>query len=144
MFPAKGPPSRCHSTIGEVDAVDQAWKLEEEFWAAGVSGDVHSYYARVLAADAFVVVPGHVLVREDLLRQWDERAAWADYTLSEQRIVLVNGETVVLTYRVEAQQIDGDPYLARVSSMYTWIGGGWALAFRQHTPDVGLSVSAIR
>ena len=126
-----------------MDAVDEAWKLEEEFWQAGVSGRVHEYYARVLAVDAFVVVPGHVLVREDLLRQWDDRAAWAHYSLSESRIVLVNGETVVLTYRVNAQQIDGDAYRARVSSMYTWVGG-WALAFRQHTPDPGLALAAIR
>jgi hypothetical protein len=125
------------------DVVDQAWKLEEEFWGAGVTGRVHEYYARVLAADAFVVVPGHVLVREDLLRQWDDRASWADYSLSERRIVLVNGETVVLTYRVRAQQLDGDAYQARVSSVYTWVGG-WALAFRQHTPDPDLELEAIR
>jgi hypothetical protein len=124
--------------------VDEAWKLEEEFWAAGKSGHVHQYYARVLAADAFVVVPGHVLVREDLLRQWQERAAWEQYSLSEQRIVMVNGETVVLTYRVNAQQSDDTPYRARVSSMYTWVGGGWALAFRQHTPDPDLDVGPIR
>src|ERR1700733_14988530 len=84
--------------------VDEAWKLEEEFWAAGMSGQVHQYFARVLAADAFAVVPGHVLVREDLLRQWQERAALEQFSFSEQRIVLVNGETVVLTYRVNAQQ----------------------------------------
>jgi uncharacterized protein DUF4440 len=122
--------------------VDQAWKLEEEFWAAGVEGRVPAYYARVLAADAFVVVPGHVLDREDLLRQWDNRAAWADYTLSEQRIVLVNGETVVLTYRVNAKQVDGDTYRARVSSMYTWVSG-WVLAFRQHTPDPDFALEPI-
>ena len=121
-------------------SVDQAWALEEEFWAAGASGQIHDYYARVLAADAFVVIPEHVLLREDLLRQWDERAAWADYTLSEQRIVRVNGETVVLTYRVEAQQVDGTAYRAQVSSLYTWVGRGWALAFRQHTPDSGLQL----
>jgi len=119
--------------------VDEAWKLEEQFWHAGTAGRVHEYYARVLAADAFVVIPGHVLVREDLLRQWDERAAWSQYELSERRIVLVNGETVVLTYRIEAEQTDGSAYQARVSSMYTWVGG-WALAFRQHTPDPELTV----
>jgi hypothetical protein len=124
-------------------SVDQAWALEEEFWAAGVSGHVHDYYARVLAADAFVVVPEHVLLRDDLLRQWDDRAAWQDYALTEHRIVLVNGETVVLTYRVEAQQVNGEPYRARVSSLYTWVGRGWALAFRQHTPDAGVALNRV-
>ena len=114
--------------------MDQAWEREEEFWEAGTQGRVHDYYARVLATDAFVVVPGQVLGREDLMRQWENRAAWAGYALTERREVLVNGETVVLSYRVIAQQIDGPPYQARVSSVYTWVAG-WALAFRQHTPD---------
>jgi hypothetical protein len=115
--------------------VDEAWKLEVEFWEAGAAGRIHEYYARVLAADAFVVVPGKVMVREDLLNIWDDRAAWEHYDLTEQRIVLVNGETVAITYAIKARQIGGFTYRARVSSMYTWVGGGWALAFRQHTPD---------
>ena len=116
--------------------MDQAWQLEEQFWAAGVTGDVPDHYARVLTSDAFVVVPGAVLAREDLIRRWDERGPWKDYQLSERRNVLVNGETVVLSYRVVATDPDGGTYRSRVSSVYTWVTG-WALAFRQHTPDPG-------
>lgn len=114
--------------------MDQAWQLEEQFWAAGSSGGVPDYYARVLTTDAFVVVPGAVLGREDLIRQWDDRSPWKDHELTERRNVLVNGETVVLSYRVTATSSDGSTYAARVSSVYTWVTG-WALAFRQHTPD---------
>jgi hypothetical protein len=115
--------------------MDQAWALEEEFWEASTSGEVAAHYARVLASDGFVVVPGGVLEREDLLRQWHGRPPWADYALSESRMVLVNGETVVMTYRVEAHDADGGIYRARVSSVYVWAGNGWALALRQHTPE---------
>ena len=115
--------------------MDQAWALEEGFWRAGTSGGVADYYARVLAADAFVVVPGGVLEREDLLRQWEDRPAWADYTLSDSRVALVNGETVVMTYRVEARDHGGGAYRAQVSSVYVWAGAGWALTLRQHTPE---------
>jgi len=116
--------------------MDQAWKLEEEFWRAGASGgeEVRSYYARVLTSDAFVVVPGQVLAREKLLRQWDDRAAWERYELEDRRAVLINGQTVVLSYRVSASSPDTPAYEARVSSVYTW-EEGWVLAFRQHTPD---------
>lgn len=118
----------------EVSAIDQAWQLEEQFWAAGATGQVPDYYARVLTADAFVVVPGAVLRREDLIRAWDDRDPWQEYELVDRRDVLVNGETVVLSYRVRASVPGGEAYRAQVSSVYTWVTG-WALAFRQHTPD---------
>ncbi|MFI7589289.1 nuclear transport factor 2 family protein [Spongisporangium articulatum] len=115
--------------------MDQAWELEEQFWTAGTTGDVENYYAHVLAADAFVVVPGRVLVREDLMRQWADRRPWSSFELSDRRDALVNGETVVLSYRVRATTADAEgEYVARVSSVYTWVTG-WVLAFRQHTPD---------
>jgi hypothetical protein len=116
--------------------MDQAWACEEDFWQAGIEGRTAEHYARMLAADAFVIVPGHRLDRDDLVQQWDERAAWAEYTLSERRDVLINGETAVLSYHVQARQTDGHLYSARISSVYTWVAG-WALAFRQHTPDIG-------
>jgi hypothetical protein len=116
--------------------MDQAWQLEEDFWRAGATGgaDVRAHYARVLTSDAFVVVPGQVLAREELLRQWDDRAPWQRYAIEDRRAVLVNGETVLLSYRVSASSPDTPAYVARVSSVYTW-EGGWVLAFRQHTPD---------
>ena len=114
--------------------MEEAWELEKAFWEAGTRGEVPAYYARVLASDAFVVVPDRVLAREDLLKQWDGRSPWDEYRLSDRRIVLVNGETVVLSYRIRAHSADTGQYCAQVSSVYTWVGG-WALAFRQYTPD---------
>jgi hypothetical protein len=116
--------------------MDQAWQLEEDFWRAGSAGgaDVRAYYARVLTSDAFVVVPGQVLAREELLRQWDDRAPWERYAIEDRRTVLINGETVLLSYRVSASSHDTPTYAARVSSVYSW-EGGWVLAFRQHTPE---------
>jgi len=125
-----------------LSVVDEAWALEEGFWKAGASGEVQDYYARVLATDAFVVVPGRVLLRGDLLRQWDDRAPWTDFDLTERRGSLVNGETALLSYRIIAHDADGNEYRALVSSVYTWVAG-WVLVFRQHTPDpdvVGLTL----
>src|SRR5690348_1971195 len=118
--------------------MDKAWVLEEDFWRAGSEGaeQVQSYYARVLTSDAFVIVPGQKLAREQLLRQWDSRAPWTDVVLDDRHTVLVNGETVLLSYRVSASSPDTPKYEARVSSVYSWEGDNWALAFRQHTPEV--------
>ena len=117
--------------------MDQAWVLEEDFWRAGSAGgdDVQAYYARVLTSDAFVVIPGQRLAREQLLRNWDHRAPWDSVELEDRHTVLVNGETVALTYRVSASSPDTPKYQARITSVYSWEGDGWALAFRQHTPD---------
>ena len=114
--------------------MDQAWQLEERFWSAGTTGEVPDYYAHVLTSDAIVVVPGQVLQREELLRQWQDRPPWRDYEITDRRDVLVNGETALLCYQVAATSPDGTVYRARVSSLYTWVTG-WALAFRQHTPE---------
>jgi hypothetical protein len=115
--------------------MDEAWKLEEEFWRAGSAGrdSVRAYYSRVLTSDAFVVVPGQVLAREELLRQEDGSIPWDRVAIDDRRTVLVNGQTVVLSYRVSASSPQAPRYDARVSSVYTW-ESGWALAFRQHTP----------
>jgi hypothetical protein len=115
--------------------MDEAWKLEEEFWRAGSAGrdSVRAYFSRVLTSDAFVVVPGQVLAREELLRQGDGSVPWDQVAIDDRRTVLVNGQTVVLSYRVSASSPQAPRYDARVSSVYTW-ESGWALAFRQHTP----------
>lgn len=118
--------------------MDQAWALEEEFWEAGATGRVSEFYAKVLTTDAFVVIPTGRLLRDDLLHTWQDRSPWDRYELSERHAQLVNGETVLLTYRVTASSKDTPDYRARVSSLYTWITG-WALVFRQHTPEPGVT-----
>ena len=114
--------------------VDQAWQIEEDFWRAGASGGVPEWYARVLTSDAYVVVPGGVLGREELMREWDSRAEWTEYAMTERQDRLVDGETVLLTYRIRARSADVADYRGLVSSVYTWVGAGWALVFRQHSP----------
>jgi hypothetical protein len=118
--------------------MDQAWAMEEEFWEAGTSGRTAEFYAKVLTTDAFVVVPTGVLLRDDLVHMWHERAPWDRYELSDRRDQLVNGETVLLSYRIVASSQETPDYRARVSSLYTWVTG-WALVFRQHTPEIGVT-----
>jgi len=115
--------------------MDEAWRLEQELWKAASSGAVSTFYARHMTADAFVVIPGQVLDRHELIMRWDKHAPLASYELSEPRLVMVDGESVLITYRVTA---DGEwlpNYRAQITALYTWSGGEWALAFRQHTPD---------
>jgi hypothetical protein len=124
--------------------MDQAWALEEEFWEAGTSGQTAEFYARVLTSDGFVVVPEGVMLRDDLLHVWHDRAPWDRYELTERHDQLVNGETLLLTYRLVASSEDTPDYRARVSSLYTWMVSRWALVFRQHTPELGVNFKPYR
>ena len=115
--------------------MDQAWRLEQELWEAVSTGGAGAFYARHMTSDGFIVLPGTVVERHELILRWDGQQPLREYTLSEPRLVMVDGDSVLITYRVVA---DGDwlpDYHAQVTALYTWIGGEWALAFRQHTPD---------
>jgi hypothetical protein len=115
--------------------MDEAWRLEQQLWEAVSSGGASSFYARHMTADGFVVVPGAVMERRDLIMNLESHAPLREYSLSDPRLVMVDGDSVLITYRVDA---DGEwlpDYHAQITALYTWIGGEWALAFRQHTPD---------
>jgi hypothetical protein len=115
--------------------MDQAWRLEQELWQAVKAGSAGAFYAKHMTTDGFVVLPGALIDRNELIMRWDTHAPLREYTLSEPRLIMVDGDSVLITYRVVA---DGEwlpNYHAQVTALYTWIGGEWALAFRQHTPD---------
>ena len=115
--------------------MDEAWRLEQELWKAVSSGGASTFYARHMIADGYIVLPGAVIDRHELIMQWDSQTPLREYSLSEPRMVLVDGGSVLITYRVNA---DGEwlpDYHAQITALYTWVGGEWALAFRQHTPD---------
>jgi hypothetical protein len=115
--------------------MDEAWRLEQELWEAVSTGTASAFYARHMTADGFIVLPGAVVERHDLIMRWETREPLREYKLSEPRMVMVDGEGVLITYRVIA---DGEwlpNYRAQIAALYTWSGGEWALAFRQHTPD---------
>jgi hypothetical protein len=115
--------------------MDEAWRLEQELWQAVSTGRGGAFYARHMTADGFIVLPGAVIDRHELMLRWDKHEPLREYSLSEPRLVMVDGDSVLITYRVIA---DGEwlpNYRAQISALYTWIGGEWALAFRQHTPD---------
>ena len=115
--------------------MDQAWALERELWDAVSTGGASNFYARHMTTDGFVVLPGAVLDRHQLILNWEKQEPLREHSLSEPRLVMVDGDSVLITYRVYA---DGEwlpNYHAQVTALYTWVGGEWALAFRQHTPD---------
>jgi ketosteroid isomerase-like protein len=115
--------------------VDQAWQLEQDSWAAVAAGDAATFFAKTMTDDAFVVVPDAVLGRNELVARLQGPPSWQRYALADERLVLLDGETVLVSYRVTTDGDDVPGYRGHVTTMYRWLDGGWALAFRQHTPD---------
>jgi hypothetical protein len=115
--------------------MDEAWRLEQDLWRAAADGDAASFYREHMTADGFLVVPNGIFHRQQLISRLDGQEQLTSYQLSEPHMVLVDGESVLITYSVAADGSWLGNYRAQVSSLYTWSGGGWALAFRQHTPD---------
>jgi hypothetical protein len=115
--------------------VDQAWALENQSWEASQAGNGGQFYAQHMTTDGFIVVPGRTITRNELILRWPEREPLQRYTLSEPRMLLVDGESVLIAYSVSAHASWLPDYEAQVTALYTWVAGEWALAFRQHTPD---------
>jgi hypothetical protein len=115
--------------------MDQAWRLERESWEAVSSGAAGAFYAHHMTTDGFIVLPGRTVDRNELILRWEKHEPLDSYELSEPRMVLVDGESVLISYRVAAEGAWLPGYRAQITSLYTWVGKEWALAFRQHTPD---------
>jgi hypothetical protein len=115
--------------------MDKAWELERRFWDEMREGRAGAFYARHMTADGYTVFPDGVMERDDLILRWNSHEPLREVKLSEPRLQLVDGSSVLVNYRMYA---DGDwlpNYRAWVTSLYTWEGDDWALVMRQHTPE---------
>jgi hypothetical protein len=114
--------------------MDQAWQLERELWEATTSGEAAAFYTRHMTTDGYVVLPTGIVDRLELISRWGDKPAMTNVELSEPRMGLVDGESVLISYGVTAHSEWLPNYQAHITALYTWSGGEWALAFRQHTP----------
>ena len=115
---------------------------EGEGWAASGARDGEWYRANC-TAEAFFVLPGMVLNREDCAQAIEDNdITWSDYAIESPRLAMFAPDAAVLSYRCHATR-DGDdqPYVALISSVYVGRGDSWFLAFHQQTP-LGYVLSA--
>ena len=115
---------------------------ERAGWAASGARDGEWYRANC-TADAFFVLPGMVLNREECAKAIEDNdITWSDYAIESPRLAMFSPDAAVLSYRCHATR-DGDdqPYVALISSVYVGRGDAWFLAFHQQTP-LGYVISA--
>jgi hypothetical protein len=114
--------------------MDEAWKLEQEFWQEASAGTPGNFYQRHMITDGYVVIPSGVVSRDELTSKWSQHRPVTAYELSEPRFTLLDGPNVIINYHVGMDAEWLPQYSVWMTAVYTWEGKGWALATRAHTP----------
>jgi len=106
-------------------------QLERGFWLEGAD-----YYRAHVDAEcllAFTEMAG-VHSNEEIARMNPGANNWRNIRLDEKGLVQLADDAVVLTYEVDAERANGEPYRAVVSTGYVKRGDEWKMAFHQQTP----------
>lgn len=115
---------------------DDLLDLEREGWQAlSTDGEAAAdYYARMLADDVLMLLPGGLVIddRQQVIDSM-QGAPWDSFEVSEARVLELDDRTAVVAYRATARRSGGD-YEALFNSTYVSAGGEWRLALHQQTP----------
>ena len=106
-------------------------KLEKGFWTEG--GDYYRAHVDEECLVAFTEMAG-VHSNEEIAGMNPGANNWMNVELDEKGCVRLSADSVVITYEVNAQRKNGEPYKALVSTGYVKRDGEWKMAFHQQTP----------
>jgi hypothetical protein len=119
-------------------AVEDFIRLETEVWRALVSGDAAA--DERLLADEFVgVYPTGFADRSDHVSQLADGPTVDEFTLSDERLVVLSESAVLLAYRADYRRAPRsaqptEPEAMYVSSVWCRRDGRWVNVFSQDTP----------
>jgi hypothetical protein len=116
-------------------------RLETEVWQALVDGDAEAD-ARLLADDFVGVYPTGFAGRDDHAGQLAGGATVEWFELSEERMIVVSDDALLLTYRAVYVRVGETAHAETmyVSSLWCRRDGRWVNVFSQDTPETGIPV----
>ena len=121
----------------ESPAVELFLSLETAVWEALRQGDAAAD-TRILSEDFLGVYPSGFADRAQHASLLDDGPTVVRYTLSEERILVLGHDTVLLCYRADWQRLRAgvtqDPEAMFVSSLWVLRAGTWVNVFSQDTP----------
>jgi hypothetical protein len=82
-----------------------------------------------------MVFPGMVLTKPQTIDAIANGPRWNSVDFTDQRLVRLTPDAVVLVYRASGSRDGGDPYSALVSSVYVARDGEWKVALHQQSPE---------
>jgi hypothetical protein len=88
-----------------------------------------------MMTDGFVILPSRTIERHELIAGRASHERLDRYDLSEPRMIMMDGESLLIVYHVTTHSEWVPNHSGQVSALYTLVGKDWALVFRQHTPD---------
>ena len=95
----------------------------------------HAFYAEVLMEDAVMALPGGLLLAgKEAIMEMMGGTPWGSYEMMEARVMKLSDDVHAVVYRAEAEDTDGEEYVALFTSVYVRHNGAWRLAFHQQTP----------
>jgi hypothetical protein len=124
-------------------AIEEFIRLETEVWRALVEGDAATD-ARLLAEDFLGVYPTGFADRSDHVGQLRDGPTVDEFTLSDERLVVLSDAAVLLAYRADyrraPQSAEAGMETMYVSSLWCRRDGRWVNVFSQDTPPGGPTV----
>ena len=118
-------------------AIEDFIRLETAVWRALVSGDAATD-ERFLADDFLGVYPTGFADRSDHVGQLADGPTVAEFTLSDERMLVLSDSAVLLAYRADYRRAlrsaGSEPETMYVSSLWCRRDGRWVNVFSQDTP----------
>jgi hypothetical protein len=119
-------------------AIEDFIRLETEVWRALVSGDAAAD-ERLLADEFLGVYPTGFADRSDHVSQLADGPTVDEFTLSDERLVVLSDSAVLLAYRADYRRAPRSTQLTEPEAMYVssaWCrrDGRWVNVFSQDTP----------
>jgi hypothetical protein len=111
-------------------------ELEHQAWKALTTGGAAAtaFYERVLADDVLMLLPGGLVLddRDSVIASMGGDP-WSSFSLSDERVVELSGDSAVVAYRASARR-GAVEYRALFNSTYVHEPDGWRLKLHQQTP----------
>lgn len=112
-------------------------KLERQGWQALSSeGDAGKrFYNSILHDDAMMLFAGGMRIdgKQKILESLAAQP-WKSFEVEEPKSLTLSENVKILVYKVTAQREGSEPYVALISSTYTFSEGKWKLVLHQQTP----------
>jgi hypothetical protein len=112
----------------------ELFELEQQGWRA-ISAADGDFYRKLVTPRTLVVEHDGVSTGDDLVAEIDGNTSpFEGFTLDQQRIVPLDDDTAVITYRANAQVTGRGTFHLYMSSVWQRQDGDWRLMFHQQTP----------
>jgi hypothetical protein len=117
------------------ELLEELLATERAGWDSLCNGTGDDFYGRTMTSDgAMVLANGQIMRRDEVVSALHGSPPWAQYEMSDVRVVPIGAGVAALVYVGTAHRQDGGTFKGAMSSVYVRGDDGWQLALYQQTP----------